>query len=90
MAATEKRPEIIKLAQGLAKVPMCEEYERMVSGMMYNPNAPKLLEARHRCRSLASDYNSLDTKNIPYSQIFEKRLGLLRKVVGKVGKGLLY
>lgn len=35
MAATEKRPEIIELAKGLAGVPFCEDYERMVSGMMY-------------------------------------------------------
>lgn len=35
MAATEKRPEIIELARGLAGVPMCEDYERMISGMMY-------------------------------------------------------
>lgn len=35
MAATDKRPEIIELARGLARVPMCEDYERMISGMMY-------------------------------------------------------
>lgn len=34
MAATEKRPEIIELARGLNDVPMCEDYERMISGMM--------------------------------------------------------
>ncbi|PIG88564.1 nodulation protein L [Aspergillus arachidicola] len=33
-AATEKRPEIIELARGLNHVPMCEDYERMVSGMI--------------------------------------------------------
>ncbi|GIJ87765.1 hypothetical protein Asppvi_006678 [Aspergillus pseudoviridinutans] len=87
MAATEKRPEIIALARELKDVPMCEEYERMVSGMMYNPNTPKLLEARHRCRGLAADYNSLDTKTVPYDQIAEKRIELLRRVVGKVGDG---
>ncbi|GFF36967.1 putative acetyltransferase C18B11.09c [Aspergillus udagawae] len=87
MAATEKRPEIIALARELKDVPMCEEYERMVSGMMYNPNTPKLLEARHRCRGLAADYNSLDTKTVPYDQIAEKRLELLRRVVGRAGDG---
>jgi hypothetical protein len=35
MAATAKRPEIIELARGLRGVPMCEDYERMISGMMY-------------------------------------------------------
>lgn len=46
---------------------------------------PKLAEARHRCRGLADDYNQLDTKSIPYDQIADKRLDLLRKVCGKVG-----
>lgn len=35
MAATEKRPEIIELARGLARVPLCEDYECKISGMMY-------------------------------------------------------
>ncbi|GIK01581.1 hypothetical protein Aspvir_005619 [Aspergillus viridinutans] len=87
MAAAEKRPEIIALARELKDIPMCEEYERMVSGMMYNPNTPKLLEARHRCRGLATDYNNLDTKTVAYDQIAEKRLELLRRVVGRVGDG---
>lgn len=34
MAATQKRPEIIDIARGLDHVPMCEDYERMVSGML--------------------------------------------------------
>ncbi|KAJ5555870.1 Maltose/galactoside acetyltransferase [Penicillium sp. DV-2018c] len=87
MAASEKRPEIIDLARGLPGVPMCDEYERMISGMMYNPNIPQLLEARHRCRGLAADFNNLDTKTVTYDQIGEKRLELLRKLVGKVGDG---
>lgn len=53
----------------------------------YNPNKPELLEARHLCRGLAADYNTLDTKTVPYHKIFETRLGLLRKLVGKVGEG---
>ncbi|EAW09729.1 sugar O-acetyltransferase [Aspergillus clavatus NRRL 1] len=87
MAATEKRPEIIELARGLKDVPMCEEYELMISGMMYNPLVPKLLEARHRCRGLTADYNDLDTKTVSSDEISEKRLELLRRLVGKVGDG---
>lgn len=34
VAATEKRPEIIEIARGLNHVPMCEDYERMISGML--------------------------------------------------------
>ncbi|PYH85840.1 trimeric LpxA-like protein [Aspergillus uvarum CBS 121591] len=87
MAATSQRPEIIALSQGLRGIPHCEEYERMISGMMYNPNMPKLLDARHRCRGLARAYNNLVTTAIPSTQIFETRLALLRQLVGKVGEG---
>ncbi|EPS34239.1 putative acetyltransferase [Penicillium oxalicum] len=85
MAASAKRPEIIELSRDLRGIPQCDDYERMISGMMYNPLIPKLAEARHRCRGLADDYNQLDTKSIPYDQIADKRLDLLRKVCGKVG-----
>ncbi|OKO92706.1 hypothetical protein PENSUB_12691 [Penicillium subrubescens] len=49
---------------------------------------PQLLEARHHCRGLTRDYNDLDTKTIPYDQVFEKRLELLRKLCGStIGAG---
>ncbi|RAH66732.1 uncharacterized protein BO66DRAFT_441856 [Aspergillus aculeatinus CBS 121060] len=89
MAAPSKRPEIIALSQDLRGIPQCEEYERMIFGMIHNepepnpkarsnPNTPKLLDARHRCRRLARAYNGFDTTTIPSSQIFEARLALLR------------
>lgn len=53
----------------------------------YNPNSPKLLEARHRCRGAVADYNNLNPKSITYDKVFETRLGLLREIVGKVGTG---
>ncbi|KAJ5765973.1 uncharacterized protein N7511_003589 [Penicillium nucicola] len=87
MAAKELRPEIIEISKGLQGIPVCEDYDRMISGMMYNPMIPQLLEGRHRCRGLAADYNNLDTKTVTYDKIGDVRLALLRKVVGKVGDG---
>ncbi|KAJ5180885.1 hypothetical protein N7492_004095 [Penicillium capsulatum] len=87
MAATAKRPEIIELSRDLRGIPQCEDYERMISGMMYNPTVPKLLEARHICRGLTADYNNLDTKQVPSDQIADMRFELLQKLVGKVGSG---
>ncbi|CEL06631.1 Putative Nodulation protein L [Aspergillus calidoustus] len=87
MAATAKRPEIIEIARGLKNIPMCEDYEKMISGMMYNPLLPILNEARHRCRGLATDYNNLDTKKISAEDIADRRMELLRELVGKVGEG---
>ncbi|KAJ6015876.1 maltose/galactoside acetyltransferase [Penicillium herquei] len=87
MASLNKRPEIIELSRDLQGVPQCEDYERMISGMMYNPTIPKLVEARHRCRGLTADLNGFDTKTISYDQLADKRLELLRKLLGSVGDG---
>jgi hypothetical protein len=35
MAATEKRPDLIDIARDLPGVPMCDDYEKMISGMLY-------------------------------------------------------
>ena len=32
--ATHKRADIIKVARTLKGIPMCEEYEKMISGML--------------------------------------------------------
>ncbi|KKK20323.1 hypothetical protein AOCH_002252 [Aspergillus ochraceoroseus] len=86
-AATEKRPDLIEIARGLNCVPMSEEYEKMISGMLYNPLAPELMEARHRCRCAAADFNQLDLRKLSCDEATETRLELLRKVVGRVGEG---
>ncbi|KAK5729816.1 hypothetical protein LTS12_027289 [Elasticomyces elasticus] len=87
MAATAKRPEIIELARGLNGIPWCEEYELMISGMMYDPTVPKLLEARHRCRALMADHNLMDPRSISYDKIGDARLEVLKKALGSVGEG---
>lgn len=35
MASQEKNPELIAFARDLAEVPMCDDYEKMISGMLY-------------------------------------------------------
>jgi hypothetical protein len=37
MAKQQKDPEIIELARGLQNTPWCDEYEKMISGMLYAP-----------------------------------------------------
>lgn len=34
VAAKEKNPGIIEMAKGLKDIPMCEDYEKMISGML--------------------------------------------------------
>ncbi|KAJ5871658.1 uncharacterized protein N7529_004011 [Penicillium soppii] len=85
VAAKQKRPDIIEMAKGLRDTPMCEDYEKMVSGMLYDPFVPVLIEARHRARGRAADFNNLDTKTVDSAKIADVRLELLRKLLGKVG-----
>ncbi|KAH7015934.1 putative sugar O-acetyltransferase [Ilyonectria destructans] len=87
MAKQEIDQEIIELAKGLQGTPWCDEYEKMVSGMLYNPLYPKLLEGRHRARGLAYKFNNLDPNTGDYDQIATKRLELLGEILGKVGEG---
>lgn len=53
----------------------------------YDPTVPQLLEARHRCRGLAADFNQVDAKKYSYDQIGEVRMEILKKLVGRVGEG---
>ncbi|KAJ5235786.1 uncharacterized protein N7469_004954 [Penicillium citrinum] len=87
MAATEKREDMISIARELSGVPMCDDYEKMISGMLYNPLLPRLVEARHRCRILTNDYNNLDPRTVAAEDISNVRFELLKKLVGHVGEG---
>ncbi|KAJ5892195.1 uncharacterized protein N7473_008423 [Penicillium subrubescens] len=87
MASSEKRPDLIALARDLPGVPMSDDYEKMISGMLYNPLLPSLEEARHRCRILTNDYNNLDPRTVPSEKIRDVRFELLQKLVGRVGEG---
>lgn len=53
----------------------------------YDPTVPQLLEARHRCRGLATDFNQVDTKKYSYDQIGDVRMEILKKLVGRIGEG---
>ncbi|KAF4967986.1 hypothetical protein FSARC_4547 [Fusarium sarcochroum] len=87
MAAQQKDAEIIELAKGYKNTPWCEEYEKMISGMLYNPVHPKLLEGRHNARGLAYKFNNLDPNTGNYEEIADKRFKLLSEMLGKVGSG---
>ncbi|OLN87644.1 putative acetyltransferase C18B11.09c 2 [Colletotrichum chlorophyti] len=87
MARTQKNDEIIELARQLQGTPWCEEYERMISGMLYNPLHPKLLEGRYRARCLLHKYNTLDPSIKYYDELMAAQQEMLKGILGKVGKG---
>lgn len=87
LPSSQKNEETINLAHRLHHTPWCEDYERMISGMLYNPNAPKLAEARHRARNVTEDFNNFSSKNVSYDKMRIARFVLLEKILGNVGKG---
>ncbi|KAF0318015.1 acetyltransferase [Colletotrichum asianum] len=87
MARTTKNSEIIQLAKQLKGTPWCEEYERMISGMLYNPLHPPLLAGRHRARCLLHKYNNLDPNSKPYDELMATQQEMLKDILGKVGPG---
>ncbi|EQB54359.1 putative acetyltransferase C18B11.09c [Colletotrichum gloeosporioides] len=87
MARTTKNSEIIQLAKQLKGTPWCEEYERMISGMLYNPLHPPLLAGRHRARCLLYKYNNMDPNSKPYDELMATQQEMLKDILGKVGPG---
>lgn len=87
MASKSKNDEIIAQARTLKGTPWCEEYEKMISGMLYNPLEPKLCEGRHRARAFAFKYNNIDPGTVDYETGKKLREGLLQEMLGSVGEG---
>ncbi|KAF4989110.1 hypothetical protein FGRMN_9353 [Fusarium graminum] len=87
MAKQQKDVEIIEFAKCLRDTPWCDEYEKMISGMLYNPSHPKLLEGRHRARGLAYKFNNLDPNLGSREEIGDKQFEILSELLGKVGNG---
>ncbi|SPJ90294.1 related to E.coli galactoside O-acetyltransferase [Fusarium torulosum] len=77
MAKQQIDVEIIEFAKELKGTPWCDEYEKMISGMLYNPLHPKLLEGRHRARGLSYKFNNLDPNTSNYEEMANKRLEML-------------
>ncbi|KIW69498.1 hypothetical protein PV04_05371 [Phialophora macrospora] len=90
MASVEKNNELIELARTFNHIPWSEHYEEMISGMMYNPNAPELIAARMRARSANEDFNTFSGRDLPFDQVFAAKNALLKNVVGRIGEGSFF
>ncbi|KAJ5625461.1 hypothetical protein N7510_001770 [Penicillium lagena] len=80
--ATENNQELIEKARALRDVCWGEEYERMISGMLYNPLAPELIEGRSRARTLMTELNAPQQKDTSSQE------DILRRLFGHAGKGI--
>ncbi|KAH0283610.1 hypothetical protein KCU71_g16431, partial [Aureobasidium melanogenum] len=95
--AKSKSETIIARAKGLANVPWCEEYEKMISGMLdtlettfidlnsYNAFVPELLTGRFRARKLASQFNAPIPIEATEEEVTAQRAELLKKFFGSLG-----
>ncbi|KAK1490356.1 nodulation protein L [Colletotrichum cuscutae] len=85
-AKEEKDPKILELVSSVKNKPSCENYERMVSGMMYNPLDPTLNQGRHRARCLAHDFNEIDPRQNTLQEVVKKKKEILQQLLGKFGE----
>ncbi|CAN9314285.1 unnamed protein product [Alternaria alternata] len=90
MASKEKNTQEIETAKKLNHVPWCEEYEKMISGMLYNAFSPTLNAARFKARAFANKYNTWfpDPETTDSEKGFDilaaERLRMLKTVIGHV------
>ncbi|KAL2151674.1 hypothetical protein VTH82DRAFT_6772 [Thermothelomyces myriococcoides] len=89
MAATEKSPEELAKAATLAHVPGGDEYEKMISGMLYDPLEKALATARFQARKWCHQYNNYfpDDPTADFESLTAERQNMLRGFLGHVGDG---
>lgn len=90
MAATTKNTQELEKAKKLNHIPWSDEYEKMISGMLYNSFQPSLEEARFKARAFAHKFNTwFPDASTPASEGFRllasERLKLLKSIIGHVG-----
>ena len=88
MAATEKDPIAIEKAKHLNNIPWCDEYEKMISGMLYNSFVPELEASRFKARAWCHKYNNWfphDDPTMNFRRLCEAREAMLPDILGAVG-----
>ncbi|KAK1447461.1 nodulation protein L [Colletotrichum paranaense] len=79
-------PKILELVSSIENKPSCENYERMVSGMMYDPLDPIFNQDRHRARCLARDFNEIDHRQNTLQEVGKKKEEILQHLLDKFGE----
>ncbi|KAM5341376.1 hypothetical protein ACJ41O_014407 [Fusarium nematophilum] len=87
MANKEKDAALIEVAKTLDNVPWCDDYEKMISGVLYNAQAPELVNGRFHARRMMHKYNSHFPDDATPESLTADREKMLQQMFGKVGKG---
>ncbi|KAF5625606.1 galactoside o-acetyltransferase [Fusarium sp. NRRL 52700] len=82
----EKNQAELEKASKLANVPHCEQYERMISGMLYDSLIPKLTNARLAARKAMNEYNTWFPEGDDFNieNITKTRAEMLKSFLGHV------
>lgn len=86
MAAQEKNTAELEKAAGLAHVPKSEEYDKMISGMLYNALDPELMKARFNARRWMHTYNNYfpDDPEADFETLAKARKNMLKQFLGHI------
>lgn len=85
-AREKKDLAAINNARNLENVPWCEDYEKMISGMLYSCLAPELEAGRIRARKLTTKFNTHLPDDATMASLSEDRMQLLRQLFGHIGE----
>ncbi|KAJ5246823.1 hypothetical protein N7468_001806 [Penicillium chermesinum] len=88
MARVTKSQEFIELAKRFGNTPWCDDYEKMISGMLYDSFVPELVEGRLRARKLIKKYNDYLPDEATPESLARDREAMLAQLLGCVGKGV--
>ncbi|KUL82039.1 hypothetical protein ZTR_10056 [Talaromyces verruculosus] len=88
MASKAKAPAEIEKASRLAHIPRCEEYDKMISGMLYDSFVPELESARLKARIFMNEYNTWfpNGEDLTLQKLADDRLKLLKTRLGHIGE----
>ncbi|CEJ83790.1 Putative Maltose O-acetyltransferase [[Torrubiella] hemipterigena] len=86
MAATVKDEEAIAVAKTLKNIPWCEDYEKMISGMLYNAFVPELVDSRFKARRFMHKYSNAFPDDATPESLTALRTDMLQGILGKAGK----
>jgi acetyltransferase-like isoleucine patch superfamily enzyme len=91
MASTIKDESQLALARTLNHIPWSDEYEKMISGMLYDSLDKGLAAARFKARAWCHRYNHWfphDDPNADFDTLANHRQTELEKLLGSAGKDL--
>ncbi|KAL6411914.1 galactoside O-acetyltransferase [Ilyonectria robusta] len=87
--STEKNQAAIAYSKSLSKIPWCDDYEKMISGMLYSCLAPELVDSRNRARRLAQTFNTyVPGEAETADEVAGKRVAMIKELFGKVGEDI--